>query len=125
MGKINKAESVVKNLVIKVRREDDDDRSRSVYPYRLRYRGVACIKGLRRVKLAEVISESYCVELVEPKDWNSPRVILVFDAKGGTLRYDSRKDCRDQIRRLRQGTREEVIRQAELVLKRIVAAYRI
>lgn len=113
MGKINKAESVVKDLVVKVRREDDYDRSRSVYPYRYRYRGVAYIKGLLRVRLAEVVSDSYSRD-------SANRCLVVFGPNGKTSRHTSRKDCRDQIRRLRQGTREKVIYQAELTLQRLM-----
>jgi len=48
--------------------------------------------------------------------------MLVFDPTGKVSRYESRKDVRDQVRKLRQGTREKVIRKAELTLKRIVSA---
>jgi len=113
--KINKAQSAIKQLVVKVSREDDNDRSRILYPYRYRYRGIAYIKGLRRVRLTEVVSASCVFD-------GAIGCMLEFDSNGRWENYKSRKDCRDLIRKLRQGTREKVIHQAELNLKRLLAS---
>jgi len=88
------------------------------------YYGVAWVKGLKRIKLAEVKS------MAVSSFWGSPGdQLLIFDHAGRLLESRTvpatgrRRFCRDMCREFRQGTRKELIRQAEANLRRLTTVF--